>query len=92
MASCYVEKVTSTVPVVYNVHHPQCGGTQYASNIQQLTEILEQVSRDIAPPAVENYCDCIDILFRGNPQLKAIHENSTFIAQTFEQQTTDECQ
>ena len=31
------------------------------------------------------------ILFTHNPQLKAFYENSTFIAQTFEQQTTDEC-
>ena len=53
MASCYVEKVTSTVPVVYNVHHPQCGETQYNST-QQLIDILEQVSRDIAPQVNEN--------------------------------------
>ena len=43
MASCCVPIVVSMVPVVYNVHHPQCGETQYNST-QQLTDILEQVS------------------------------------------------
>ena len=91
IAICCVLKVISMVPVVYNVHHPQCGETQYNST-QQLTDILEQVSSDIAPPAIENSFDCIDVLFTENPQLKAFYENSTFTFQTFGQQTADECQ
>ena len=59
------------VPVVCNVHHPRCGETQHNST-QQLTDTLEQVSSDVAPPATENYCDCIDTLFTENPQLKAL--------------------
>ena len=91
LAGCCVPKVLSTLPMIYNVHHPQCGEV-HDSSTQQLTEILEQVSSDIAPPAIENDCDCIDTLFTVNPQLKAFYENSTLIVQTFEQQTTDECQ
>ena len=91
LAICYVPIVMSMVPVVYNVHHPQCGETQY-SNTQQLTYILDQVSRSMSPPSIKNDCDCIDILFTENPQLKAICESSTFIVHTFEQETTNEYQ
>ena len=90
VASCYVPVGMSVVPIVYKVHHLQCSETQY-NTTQQLTDILEQVSSDIAPPAIENYCNCIDTLFTKNTQLKAVCENPTSIVQTFEQQTTDEC-
>ena len=91
MAGCCVPEVVSTLPMTYNVHRPQCGEVHDSSS-QQLTEILEQVSSDIAPPAIQNDCGYIDTLFTENPQLKAVYENSTFIVQTFEQETTDECQ
>ena len=52
MVNCCAPIVMSMVPVVYNVHHPQCGETHY-SNTQRLTEILEQVSRDIDLSAIE---------------------------------------
>ena len=91
LASCQVPSMRSMVPVVYNIHHLQCGETQYNST-QPLTEILEQVSRDIAPPAIKDDFDCIDTLFTENPQIKQFYENSTLIVKMFEQQTTDECQ
>ena len=91
MASCSVPKVMCVVPVVYNVHYPQCRDLHF-SKTQQLTNILEQMTSVIAPPPIENDFDGIDTLFTKNPQLKAFYENSTFIVETFEQQTTDECQ
>ena len=91
MASCCVSIVTSMVPAVYNVHHSQCGELHH-SNTQQLADILEQVKDDIPPPAFVKDCNYIDILFTENPQLKRIYENSTFIVQTFQKQTANECQ
>ena len=90
MAGCYMPIVTSIVPVIYNVHDSQCGETQYNST-QQLTDILEQVSTDTPPPAAENSCDCIDVLFTENPHVRATYETSTFIVKTFEQETSNEC-
>ena len=82
MASLCMPIVMPMVPAIYNIHHPQCGETQYNST-QQFTDILEQVSSDLAPPTFQKDCGYIDILFAENPQLKAIYENSTFIVQTF---------